>query len=63
MQIHVLYGLFATAPGGWADTPMGRLPGGHGRAVAQVPKRVSVPRSVERRSERAERTEELDVVV
>ena len=58
MQIHVLYGLFASGPGDWAEAPMGRLPGAHGRVVVQVPKRVSVPELAERVSERAE---ELDV--
>jgi hypothetical protein len=62
MQIHVLYSLFASGPGDWAETPMGRLPGVHGRVVVQVPKRVSVPVLVGRVSERIERTEELDAV-
>ncbi len=61
MQIHVLYGLFASGPGDWADTPMGRLPGAHGRVVVQVPKRVSVRAPPETRSQRTEHTEELDV--
>jgi hypothetical protein len=61
MQIHVLYGLFANGPGDWAETPMGRLPGAHGRVVVQVPKRVSVPAPPETRSLHNERAEELDV--
>ena len=61
MQIHVLYDLFASGPGDWAETPMGRLPGAHGRVAVQVPKRVSVHAPPETRPQRTERVEELDV--
>jgi hypothetical protein len=63
MQIHVLYGLLQPGPGSWANTPMGRLPGGHGRVVAQVPKRVSDLQVVDKASERAERIADMEALV
>jgi hypothetical protein len=60
MQIHVLYGLLHAALGSWANTPMGRLPGGHRRVVAQVPKRVSDLKVVDKASERAERIADME---
>jgi hypothetical protein len=62
MQIHVLYGLLQPGPGSWANTPMGRLPDGHGRVVAQVPKRVSALQVVDKASEHAERIADMEAV-
>jgi len=42
---------------------MGRLPGGHGRVVAQVPKRVSALQVVDKASERAERIADMEALV
>jgi len=63
MQIHVLYSLLRPARGSWANTPMGRLPGGHRRVVAQLPKRVSDLQVVDNMSERAERIADMDALV
>ena len=63
MQIHVLYGLLRPARGRWANTPMGRLTGGHRRVVARVPKRVSDLQVVDKASERAERIADMDALV
>ena len=42
---------------------MGRLPGGHRRVVAQLPKRVSDLQVVDNMSERAERIADMDALV